>query len=125
MHIVSLGVKPNPTAQEQEGIRNFYESLQVVIPCPICKDHYAEALRTMPIRTSSRDEIVEWVYDIHNHINTQLGKKTLSWEGFIQHMKSLPVMSSLSPPESQVPLVLLTLGIGVGIGLGVGYLRFR
>jgi len=123
MHIVSLGAKPMPTAEEQEGFRKFYESLQVVIPCPICKDHYTEALKTLPIRTSSRDELVEWVYDIHNLINVQLGKKTLSWEGFIKHMQNLPVMSSLPQQPSQILALLIATGLGIAIG-AFGYARF-
>jgi hypothetical protein len=120
MHIVSLGSPTRPSAEEQEGIRKFYESLQVVIPCPVCKNHYKEALKLMPMRTESRDELVEWVYDIHNHVNDQLGKKQMPWEGFIEAMQSL---SAPNAPATGNTLQWVILGIGIGIAGTTGYMR--
>ena len=122
MHIVSLGVSTKPSAEEQEGIRKFYESLQIVIPCPVCKNHYGEAIKAIPLRTESRDALVEWVYDIHNRVNEQLGKPQMSWEGFIGAMQSLgpPVRTSLGGPG---PTPWLLLGIGLGVAGTFGTLR--
>ena len=120
MHIVSLGAPASPSAEEQAGIRAFYESLQVVIPCPICREHYKQALVAMPLRLQSRAELIEWVYEIHNYINEQLGKPSLSWEGFIAHMKSLSSNGSAGNGGSSGnsrSLVPLLLGVGLGIGL--------
>jgi len=123
MHIVSLGVPVSPSAEEQQGIRAFYESLQVVIPCPICREHYKQALVAMPLRLQSRAELIEWVYEIHNYINEQLGKPSLSWEGFIAHMKSLSSNGSagsnrdLSRGNGSVAPLLLGVGLGIGLTL--------
>ena len=124
MHIVSLGAPASPSAEEQAGIRAFYESLQVVIPCPICREHYKQALVAMPLRLQSRAELIEWVYEIHNYINEQLGKSSLSWEGFIAHMKSLSSNGSAGNGSggslgnsNSSRLVPLLLGVGLGIGL--------
>ncbi len=122
MHIVSLGVSATPSAEEKEGIRKFYESLQVVIPCPHCRSHYKEALVARPIRLETRDDLVEWVYDIHNYINVQLGKPELPWDGFISVMRALPNTKESTGWSS------LILGMGLG-ALGtfgiMGYLRRR
>ena len=117
MHIVSLGASPSPSKEEQEGIRAFYESLQVTIPCPICKEHYKQALVALPLRLQSRAELVEWVYEIHNYINEQLGKPSLSWEGFIQHMQNLGSSSSSSSSKGLDVHngFLLLAGIGIGV----------
>jgi hypothetical protein len=111
MHIVSRGVSATPSSQEQEGMRSFYESLQVVIPCPICREHYKHALAAMPPRLGTRADAIEWVYDIHNYINEQLGKPQYSWEAFIAHMQSLS--PSIIPTQSSY--IPLALGVGVGI----------
>jgi hypothetical protein len=126
MHIVSLGVSTAPSAEEQEGIRKFYESLQVVIPCPLCRSHYKEALIAMPLRTRSRDELVEWVYDIHNYINQQLGKSQMPWEGYIAKMQSLASTATASSGESRMPFLFLGIGVGLAVGIAgsAGYLRF-
>ena len=114
MHIVSLGVSRQPTAEEQAGIRAFYESLAIVIPCPICREHYKEALTSTPIQTSSRDAVVEWVYDIHNVVNTTLGKPQLSWEGFIKTMRELPKRGVVihTPAFPHIPTLLVGLLVG-------------
>lgn len=115
MHIVSLGASATPSKEDQEGIRSFYESLQVVIPCPICRQHYKQALKTMPPRLQTRAELVEWVYDIHNYINEQLGKPQYSWEAFITNMQNLS--PSIIPTKESRPALLLSLGIGIGAGI--------
>lgn len=129
MHIVSLGAPVTPSAEEQAGIRAFYESLQVVIPCPVCREHYKQALVAMPIRLQSRAELIEWVYEIHNYVNAELGKPSLSWEGFIAHMQSLASngssggsgssgsSSSSNNGSSSRGMAPLLLGVGLGVGL--------
>jgi len=108
----------------------FYESLQIVIPCPICRTHYKEALVTIPIRLGSRNELVEWVYDIHNHVNEQLGKPIFPWDGFIAAMRALgpPNAAAGGAAEGSTVgsvLVPLLLGIGLGIAGTTGYMRLR
>jgi FAD-linked sulfhydryl oxidase len=126
MHIVSLGSPAAPSTEEKEGIRMFYESLQIVIPCPICRTHYKEALATIPIRLGSRNELVEWVYDIHNHVNEQLGKPVFPWDSFIAAMRALgPPSPSPSTAVEGSPWVPLLLGIGLGIAGTAGYMRLR
>ena len=130
MHIVSLGSPAAPSTEEKEGIRMFYESLQIVIPCPICRTHYKEALATIPIRLGSRNELVEWVYDIHNHVNEQLGKPVFPWDSFIATMRALGPPGRADGgalPDSMgvSTLVPLLLGIGLGIAGTAGYMRLR
>jgi hypothetical protein len=124
MHIVSLGAPATPTKDEQEGIRAFYESLRVVIPCPHCRNHYTQALSSMPIRLQSRADLIEWVYEIHNYVNQQLGKPSLSWEGFITHMQNLRATPAAEQSLGSVPLLLLGLSLGiVGTLIGSRLLR--
>jgi hypothetical protein len=89
MHIVSLGYSPNPTEQEQTAAKQFYESLQYVIPCPICREHYSHILSSMPPRVGNRDELVAWVFDVHNKVNEQLGKPVFTWEQYVASMVAL------------------------------------
>ena len=89
MHIVSLGYSPNPTEQEQTATKQFYESLQYVIPCPICREHYSHILSSMPPRVESRDALIEWVFEVHNKVNEQLGKPQFTWEQYVASMIAL------------------------------------
>jgi hypothetical protein len=71
-------------------------------------------LKSTPIQTSSRDAVVEWVYNIHNVVNTTLGKPQLSWEGFIKSMRDLPKKGVVvkTPAFPHVPTLLVGIVVG-------------
>ena len=46
MHIVTLGYAETPTKEEQDAATQFFNSLAIVIPCPICRAHYSHFLQT-------------------------------------------------------------------------------
>jgi FAD-linked sulfhydryl oxidase len=96
MHIVSLGFPTNPTDDEKEAASAFFSSLQFMIPCPICKEHYASFLKGMPIATQSRDTLINWVFDLHNKVNQQLGKPAISFEQYISNMSTLAQKKSVN-----------------------------
>jgi hypothetical protein len=99
IHIVTLGYSKHPTSEEQDHMRMFFESLKTVIPCPVCREHYKEHLKTMPIEPAlkGRAELVEYAWTLHNKVNEMLEKPHFTQEQFIQHMKSLGQTSRHSP----------------------------
>ena len=76
MHIVALGYSNEPTYAEKKAAKEFYESLVHLIPCPVCRIHYAEHLKNHPITPSldSRKDLFQWTIKIHNLVNKDLGK---------------------------------------------------
>ncbi len=82
MHYVSLGYPIHPTNNEKEHYKTFYESLQYILPCGKCAQNYAENLKQHPIDKSldTRDNLIKWVIDIHNKVNTELGKPIVPYE---------------------------------------------
>jgi hypothetical protein len=76
MHLAALGYSNSPTLPEKRAAKEFYESLQYMIPCPICKTHYAEFLKQYPLTPSldSRTDLFRWTVQIHNAVNESLGK---------------------------------------------------
>jgi len=112
MHIISLGYPETPTAAEQEAASSFYRSLAFLIPCPRCREHYAQLLRQTPVAVASQRELVEWVWTIHNQVNKQLGRSTVSFDAFLEHMESLPTTTA----AAGMPL---TSGICIGVGVSV------
>jgi len=65
-------------------------ALQNDIPCPDCREHYSEWIRTHPFRTASLLpirrmmarraatplKIVQWLLDLHNDVCSRLGRPT-------------------------------------------------
>jgi len=96
MHIISLGYPDDPSSDMQQAASSFYRSLSSLIPCPICRQHYAQHLKSFPPATESKKALVEWVWMIHNKVNLDIGKIEVSFDAFMNHMESLSHEPSVS-----------------------------
>lgn len=76
MHLVALGYPNQPTYAEKRAAKEFFESFQYLIPCPMCKQHQASHLKDLPLTPSldSRKDLFKWTVDMHNLVNQDLGK---------------------------------------------------
>lgn len=76
MHLVALGYPKKPTYAEKRAAKEFYESFTHLIPCPVCKMHYAEHLKKNPVTPSldTKSDLFEWTVRIHNLVNKDLDK---------------------------------------------------
>lgn len=70
MHIVSFGL-------DAQAKYDFYASLPRVLPCKDCGNHLAQLYKLFPIDVSSPRACSVWVWQLHNQVNTSLGKKVL------------------------------------------------
>jgi hypothetical protein len=125
MHIVSLAYPVQPTDAEKAGAKAFFESLTTVIPCPICREHYAAKIKESPIALESKGELIYWVWDIHNQVNVMLKKPTVTIEQFLERMKTLGSRSSSSVSSSPVAIgAAAIVGIAVGVGALWAYQKY-
>jgi len=76
MHLVALGYPTKPTYAEKRAAKEFYESFTHLIPCPVCKLHYADHVKNNPLTPSldTRHDLFQWTVRIHNLVNKDLGK---------------------------------------------------
>ena len=86
MHYVSLGYPQQPTENDKRNYKDFYTSLQNVLPCVTCQGNYKKNLSELPIDNAlqSRDSLVKWVIDIHNKVNKEKNKRELGYDEAIQ-----------------------------------------
>jgi len=135
MHIVTIGYSPFPTEEEKKGVINFFESLQYMIPCPICKEHYKENFKNSPLTdeiVEDKQKLIRWLFNMHNLINKQLGKSEISWREFVYSIAFLATMPKFSFQEAAASqnksyfdtqsLLYLVAGIGLGVG---GYMAYK
>jgi hypothetical protein len=115
-------------------MKAFYESMVDVLPCPICRNHYEQNLEEMPLGDAlkSRVELIKWVFEMHNRINVQLGKREFTFEEFVESMRHLEMSKKGCPPSfnnSNAPKLLtydfnivdgLLLGTGTVLVVGAG-----
>ena len=82
LHSITFNYPKNPSENDKNNYNTFFNSLKYVIPCPICKEHYAKNLLKLPIRLNTRDDLIRWLgaaelpihREIESWIRNQKGK---------------------------------------------------
>ena len=77
---VALGFPEKPDFQQIHNYTRFFNYLQYVLPCEICRLHYASHLNQITIDPymTSRDNLFLWVLKVHNLVNKQMGKPSIT-----------------------------------------------
>ena len=122
IHIVALGYPSEPTYVHKKAAKEFFESLQVLIPCPVCREHYAEHLQKAPLtpHLDSRTDLFKWTVVLHNAVNKSLGKPEFAEHDSIEFYKRIgargknPVISHVELEEIDMKSIVRGIGIGVG-----------
>ena len=80
LHAVTFQYPEEPTMVDKKNYKQFFNSLQNILPCPKCREHYQENIKEIPIQLNSRDELIQWLINIHNNVNKLNNKDILSYE---------------------------------------------
>jgi len=77
LHTFSLYSEPL-TPQHKKVWKAFLSSLQYVLPCPVCKEHYKENIISLDVDyfLSSPQKLFEWTWRLHNTVNLSKSYKT-------------------------------------------------
>jgi FAD-linked sulfhydryl oxidase len=77
LHCVSFSYPNRPSSIDKKNYKAFFYSLQNVLPCKKCQEHYQEYLKKKPIEEhlQSRQKLSKYVIELHNHININYKKQ--------------------------------------------------
>ena len=78
LHTVSFMLPRNPTRDQQNKYRNFFQLLGDTLPCPVCRAHFKQSLELAPVPVTSPRVLSEWLFRIHNDVNRATGKAELA-----------------------------------------------
>jgi len=128
IHITALGYPTEPSYAHKRSAKEFYESLGVLIPCPVCREHYQTYLQKMPItpHLDRRDDLFKWTVELHNEVNTLLNKPRRSEGEVIYFYRRIGargknvVVNQDTLDELDLRSMLTGSCIGAGIVLVVG-----
>jgi hypothetical protein len=129
IHIVALGYPSNPTLAHKKAAKEFFESLKLLIPCPICRDHYVAHVEKFPItpHLDRRSDLFRWTVLLHNEVNTMLKKRTYTEAEALAYYKRLgarersPVWTPDDFAEADWKARIQGISIGAGLAcLGIG-----
>jgi len=81
LHSVSFTYPLQPSNQDKEHYKQFFEQLCYVLPCIDCCFNYQKEIETYDIdeALTSRVKLTRWVVDIHNSVNRRLGKREMKY----------------------------------------------
>jgi len=84
LHTISFNYPIKPSKEQKNFYKDFFTNLKNVLPCKYCRDNYVLNLKKYKINSKvlkNRESFSRWVYNLHEHINTNLNKKSgLSYE---------------------------------------------
>tara|TARA_B100000925_G_scaffold152572_2_gene114467 strand:- start:10662 stop:11309 length:648 start_codon:yes stop_codon:yes gene_type:complete len=84
LHTMSFNYPVEPTDADKKYYKQFVMSLKYVLPCKYCRMNLRGNLKAVPLTDTvlkNRANFSRWMYDLHEHINTMLKKKSgLSFE---------------------------------------------
>jgi hypothetical protein len=80
IHVVALSYPSNPNYAQKRAAKEFYESMAELIPCPMCREHYKEHLKKLPLspHLDRRDDLFRWTVQLHNEVNVMLKKPVVT-----------------------------------------------
>ena len=79
LHTMSFNYPVNPTKREKKHYRDFVMSLRHVLPCRHCRINLRKNFKILPLTQKcmkNREKFSMYIYNLHEHINTMLGKKS-------------------------------------------------
>lgn len=79
LHTISFNYPVIPTRQQKKQYRDFILQLKYVLPCGKCRDNLVKNFKKLPLtykHMESRYTLSRYVYDLHEHINEMLHKKS-------------------------------------------------
>jgi len=91
LHTITFNYPEDPTEDDKRTYYNFFMNLKDVLPCKKCQEHYKENIQKYDLNNSldSRQDLVQWLIDIHNEVNKDTGKSIWAYEDVYNKYDSL------------------------------------
>lgn len=105
LHSVTFTYPFYPDEADKERYKTFFNLLEYVLPCVVCRVNYSKNIRSHPIDAHLKDRkaLVNWAIDIHNMVNVENGKPVISYdEAMMVYEKAFGRKIHLEDPEPEV-----------------------
>lgn len=80
LHCITFNYPHDPTPEDKQHYKSYFISLQYVLPCCLCRDHYSQFIITDGTALTddvmkNRKTLTYWLYTLHNAVDERLGFK--------------------------------------------------
>jgi len=121
IHIAALAYPTEPAHAHKKAAKEFFEGLRYLIPCPVCREHYAVHLEKYPLtpHLDRRTDLFRWTLLLHNEVNKTLNKPTFTEAQALQYFTRLgqrarsPIVTSDDFVENDYKSFAKGLGVGI------------
>lgn len=106
LHTISFNYPVKPTNEDKKNYYLFFKQLGKVLPCKYCRDNYIKNIQSVKLNKDTmknRDTLSRWLYNLHEHINTMLGKKSNLTYETIRERYEMFRARCLSDEQKNVP----------------------
>lgn len=79
LHTMSFNYPVSPAKKDKKHYMDFVKSLVYVLPCGKCRKNLLNNFKKLPLTMNdmkSRNTFSKYIYDLHEVVNTMLGKKS-------------------------------------------------
>lgn len=80
MHTVAWLYPAHPSDMQRLDARHFIQNMRLLVPCGICRRHFAAYLARNPPNVQSGQAFFQWTVDLHNHVNRRNGKRIFTYD---------------------------------------------
>jgi len=82
LHSITFTYPFYPDEKDKERYKTFFNLLEFVLPCVICRVNYNKNINSYPIdvHLKNRNTLAKWLIDIHNMVNVENGKPVLTYD---------------------------------------------
>ena len=86
LHTLTFNYPLNPTHKDKHNYHSFMTTLKDILPCKVCRKNFSRKLREDPLKghLNNRKDLVYWMIDCHNKVNSETGKRYYSNEEVIR-----------------------------------------
>jgi hypothetical protein len=92
LHSITLNYPDNPTTNDKQNYKMFFESLKNVLPCEFCSKHFKENFDKHPLNDeilNTKKNLVNWLIEMHNEVNRLDNKKIYKYREVIDLYKNI------------------------------------
>lgn len=106
MHSISFCYPHNPTIEDKNNYKKYYEVLAEIIPCKTCRDSYKIMINNGVTKLDDdvlmdRESLTKWVYTVHEFVNKKLGVDYgISYEDVVKKYDAFSTNCNKQPKDN-------------------------
>lgn len=94
----------------------FVKAIQLIIPCPECREHFSGYLQTNPFQAPSDYKLFHgyvrtWFYNFHEAVNSRLGKPSFPFDELSKYYSDATRIKTLISDMDKIQKITIQAGI--------------